>query len=136
MIILVVEDEPMIACAMAMELQDAGHEVLGPAYCVEEAEELVASQIPDLAVVDINLAGHDEGIALARRLRAEWGVPCYFVSGQVAQARANCDAALGVLPKPFEFKALIESIRVAEDLITGRPPRALPRGLELFAAVC
>lgn len=133
MIILVVEDEPMIACAVAMELQDAGHEVLGPAYTVEEAEQLVAARRPDLAMIDINLAGHDEGIALARRLRAEWGVPCYFVSGQVAQARANCDAALGVLPKPFDFKSLIEAIRVAEDLITGRRPQALPRGLELFA---
>ncbi len=133
MIILVVEDEPMIACAVAMELADAGHEVLGPAYTVEEAEALAESRTPDLAMIDINLAGHDEGIDLARRLRATRGVPCYFVSGQVAQARANCDAALGVLPKPFEFAALIESIGVAEDLITGRRPRALPRGLELFA---
>jgi two-component system, response regulator PdtaR len=133
MIILVVEDEPMIACAVAMELRDAGHEVLGPAYTVEEAEELVASRRPQLAMIDINLAGYDEGIALARRLRTQWGVPCYFVSGQVAQARANCDAALGVLPKPFDFRALVESVAVAEDLITGRRPRSTPRGLELFA---
>jgi DNA-binding response OmpR family regulator len=134
MIILVVEDEPMIACAVAMELQDAGHEVLGPAYTVEEAQDLVAARTPDLAMIDINLAGHDEGIALARWLRKELGVPCYFVSGQVAQARANCDAALGVLPKPFDFKSLIQSIGVAEDLMTGRRPRTLPRGLELFAS--
>ena len=129
--ILVVEDEPMIACALAMELQDAGHEVLGPAYTVEEAQALAFASPPQLGLIDINLAGHDEGIELARRLRAELGVYSLFVSGQIAQARANADAALGVLPKPFRFEALAAIIEAAAELMAGRLITP-PPGLELF----
>jgi DNA-binding response OmpR family regulator len=133
--ILVVEDEPMIACALALELQDAGHEVLGPAYSVEEARALAQERAPQLGLIDINLAGHDEGVDLARQLRAELGVQSLFVSGQIAQARANADAALGVLPKPFRFEAIAAIIEAAAEILEGRRPARPPPGLELFVAV-
>ena len=130
--ILVVEDEPMIACAVALELQDAGHEVIGPAYSVEEAHALAAATPPQLGLIDINLAGHDEGVELARRLRSELGMHSLFVSGQIAQARANADAALGVLSKPFRFEALAAIVDFAGELAAGRRPKPTPAGLELF----
>jgi two-component system, response regulator PdtaR len=132
--ILIVEDEPMIACALALELQDAGHEVVGPAYSVEEARALAFAGTPQLGLIDINLAGHDEGIELARLLRAELGVYTLFVSGQIAQARADADAAIGILPKPFRFEALAAIIEAAAELMEGRRPACTPPGLELFIA--
>ena len=134
MLVLVVEDEPVIAASIEWELMAAGHDVLGPANSVEEAEALIHNQRPDLALVDINLAGADEGVALARDLKREHGVHSLFVTGQIAQARQNCDAALGVLAKPFAFESLVACVPAAAELISGRRPARLPRGLEVFPA--
>lgn len=132
MLVLVVEDEPMIAASIQWELEDAGYDVLGPAAGVSEAEALARQTRPDLAFIDINLAGHDEGVALARELKARLGVPSIFVTGQLAQARQASDAALGVLPKPFNFQSLVQTVPVAQALEQGRRPARLPLGLELF----
>jgi len=45
-----------------LALTDAGHRVLGPASCRPEATALLASQLPQLAFVDIELRGGDSGI--------------------------------------------------------------------------
>jgi len=134
MLILLVEDDAIVASSAVGELEDAGHEVLGPAYEVDDALRLAAERRPDLALVDINLAGHDEGVDLARRLKREFGVPSLFVSGQLAAARSNQDAALGLLKKPYDPSTLANAVPVAEAVIAGRrpPPPPVPRALELF----
>lgn len=132
MLILVVEDEPVIAASMEWELQEAGHQVLGPVASISEAEALATGARPDLAFIDINLAGHDEGVELARTLRQRFGVPSIFVTGQIAQARQASDAALGVLSKPFAFDALVDCVPAAAELVCGRTPARSPRGLEIF----
>jgi len=132
--VLVVDDEPLIAASIEWELRDAGHEVLGPAYRVEDALALAAAagaQI-DLALVDINLAGHDEGVGLARALSRRFGVPSVFVTGQVAQARSNRDAALGVVQKPFPHDGLLKVLPVAKELAGGGRPRKIPSWFEVF----
>jgi CheY-like chemotaxis protein len=131
-LVLVVEDEPVIAASMEWELREAGHQVLGPVAGVAEAAALAASSRPDLAFIDINLAGRDEGVELARDLRRRLGVPSIFVTGQVNQARQNSDAALGVLTKPFAFEALVDCVPAAAELVCGRTPARPPRGLEIF----
>ena len=66
MILLVAEDEVLIALVLERALRDAGHEVLGPAATPEEALALVEETRPELALIDINLTGGGDGIALAR----------------------------------------------------------------------
>jgi CheY-like chemotaxis protein len=124
----------VLACGAPGELEDAGHEVLGPVHDVDDALRLAGEQRPDLALVDINLAGDDEGVGLARRLKLEYGVASLFVSGQLAAARSNKDAALGLLKKPYDPSALTGALPVAEAILAGRkpPPPAVPRTLELF----
>ena len=122
----------MIAASIEWELIDAGYDVLGPAHCAEEAESLSAGRRPDLARIDNNLAGHDEGVGLARSLKSRHGIPAVFVTGQVAQARQARDAAVGVLSKPFNFRALVQTVPVACALAEGRSPARLPHGLEVF----
>lgn len=133
MLVLVVEDEPVIAASMEWELRAAGHDVLGPASSVEEAEALTDGPRPDLAFIDINLSGADEGVELARDLRRRFGVPCIFVTGQIAQARQNRDAALGVLSKPFAFEALVDCVPAVAQMVCGQTPARPPRGLEIFS---
>lgn len=132
--VLLVENDPIIGYNGAAELERAGHEVLGPACSEQEAEDLARSGQPDLALVDINLDGDHEGVRLARTLGREMRLPCLFVSGLASTARANRDAAIGVLVKPFDCLDLTRSVEVAGALSRGEPAGRTPRGLELFHA--
>jgi len=132
--VLLVENDPIIGYNSAAELERAGHDVIGPAATEQEAHDLALSERPDLALVDINLDGDYEGVRLARHFVRDLRLPCLFVSGMASAARANRDAALGVLVKPYDSDALTRSVDVAGSLSRGEPAAAAPRGLELFAA--
>jgi DNA-binding response OmpR family regulator len=54
-IVLLVEDEVLLATAMQDELQRAGHQVIGPAARREDALQLVRQNHVDVALVDYNL---------------------------------------------------------------------------------
>jgi DNA-binding response OmpR family regulator len=83
MIILVAEDEALIALVLELTLRPGGHRVLGPVATVAEALRLADETAPELALVDINLQDGDDGVALARTLRDRYGTPSLFLSGQV-----------------------------------------------------
>ena len=68
---------------------------------------------------------------LARGLMQR-GIPALFTSGQVAVARANSDAACGLIAKPYDPQTVMQSLSVLRELAAGRRPSALPRRLELF----
>jgi DNA-binding response OmpR family regulator len=55
--VLVVEDEFIIAMELEAIFLDQGWQVLGPAASVVEALDLLASQPPDVAILDVNLRG-------------------------------------------------------------------------------
>jgi two-component system, response regulator PdtaR len=131
-IILVAEDEAIIALMLAMTLDLAGHKVVGPVASVEEGLKLAEATRPELALVDIRLSDGSDGVCLARHLRDRWGVPSLFVSGQTTQARAARDTALGVLGKPYDPDDVVQAVAAASDLLAGRRPTQCPRRLELF----
>lgn len=135
--ILVVEDDPILALVSAAALADANHEIVGPAHDVVDAQKLIATANIDFAVVDINLAGKDEGIEIARHLDERYGIPTLFVSGQLAAARASQQGAIGLLRKPYEMDELVKSVEYAYQLAHGTRSAAglKPVGLEIFSNV-
>ena len=62
--VLIVEDEVLISFGLALALNVAGYRVLGPTGSVRRALDIAAAEHPEMALVDINLAGNDEGIGL------------------------------------------------------------------------
>lgn len=71
MLILIVEDDPLIALDLETILLDAGHLVQGPVSSAQRAIRLMERLVaPDLALVDINLIGKGTGIDVARESRA------------------------------------------------------------------
>ncbi len=77
--VLVVEDEVLIAMLLEDLLQDLGCKVVGTASNVKQARELVASERPDAALLDVNL-GTEPAYPIAETLtRAE--IPFVFVTG-------------------------------------------------------
>ena len=132
MILLVAEDEALVALVLDLELCGAGHEVLGPAATPEEALALAEGTRPGLALIDIRLKDGGDGVALARTLRERHGVPSLFVSGQAPDALAAKDAALGLVRKPYAPEDVARAVEAVAELLGGRRPERLPPGLELF----
>ncbi|PZQ56883.1 MAG: response regulator receiver protein [Phenylobacterium zucineum] len=77
--LLIVEDEALIAMAVAHDLSRLGWDIIGPAATVEEALALLAVERPDAAVLDINLGG-EMVYPLAEQLRSG-SIPFVFCSG-------------------------------------------------------
>lgn len=98
--ILLVEDEPLIALDLEDILVEAGHAVVGIAATTTQALTIAAGSAPfDLAILDIDLASGDDGVATASRLRREYGVDALFVSAM----REEEERALSLEWKPIAF---------------------------------
>ena len=132
--VLIVEDEALIAWMLADSLEDAGHEVVGPAATMTEALALCeGAPPPELAVLDINLGDGSNGVDVACALLERWGVLSIFASGQMMEARQARDIALGYIRKPYEAQTVLRGVEVAREVMDGRTPRHVPAGLELFS---
>jgi DNA-binding response OmpR family regulator len=78
-LVLVLEDEALIALNVQDELQDAGYEVAGPFSACSAALEWLRTTTPDMAVLDTTLKdGHCREIALELSRRE---VPFLIYSG-------------------------------------------------------
>lgn len=78
-LILVVEDELLIAMELDLTLQSAGYQVLGPAPSVSAALGLLRAERPDAAVLDVNLAG--EWVTPVAEVLRAMTVPFILASG-------------------------------------------------------
>lgn len=108
--VLVVEDSWHVANALKTLLEELGIDVAGPASSLQEAERLLATRAPQLAIIDINLKG-EMAYGLIDRLN-DRGVGVVVISGyavpQVAQSKVAA-----VLQKPFSAKSLLAILRQA-----------------------
>jgi CheY-like chemotaxis protein len=77
--VLLVEDELLTAMEMEHLLTELGCHVLGPVPSVKRALALLEGDLPDLAVLDIQLGG-ERATPIAVRLAAH-GVPFLLVTG-------------------------------------------------------
>jgi DNA-binding response OmpR family regulator len=129
--ILVVDDEALIALAAKDILEEAGHDVIGPAGSVRQALAAVERERPDLALLDINLGRGGNGIILARILKRRWSVPSIFVTGDSKDARDSQDVALGLIVKPWVSRTILAALSAAHAIASGLRPPPSP-GIELF----
>ena len=98
--VLVVEDEALVAMLVEDALLDAGAAVLGPAATVSEALLLLGKENPDVAVLDLNLAG--ETSTPVADVLAQRGVPFVVATGYGAEGLPPSHAHVPVLAKPYD----------------------------------
>jgi two-component system, response regulator PdtaR len=116
--ILVIEDDLLIATQIETTLTEAGFDVVGLSPTGEEAIELAAKDPPDLAVVDIRLAGDRDGVDTALELFRSHGIRCIFASAHSddeARQRAAPAAPFGWLQKPYTMASLTAMVTKAAD---------------------
>ena len=133
--ILIVEDEELLAETLKQLVElDPLHEVTAIAHDLESAMAAVATNPPELALVDLQLANGTSGFSVAARLH-ELGIACLFSTGN-APGFPLPDLAIGCLRKPYEMDDLARALKEAEDILRGRQkvilrPR-LPEQLQLY----
>jgi DNA-binding response OmpR family regulator len=105
--VLIVEDAVLLALELETGLSEAGAEIVGPAYELEEAMALLDRPI-DAAVLDANLNGRSVtpvAEALARR-----NVPFVFATGygETGGAPGGFDAP--VIRKPYDVTQVAAAV--------------------------
>jgi 1,2-diacylglycerol 3-beta-glucosyltransferase len=129
--LMIAEDEVLVATILRDELEDAGYHVLDLTDRQAEALEVAKACNPDLALVNIRLAGGDDGIELAEQLKA-LGIPVLLISGQASRARSAQTVAIASLPKPYAAADMVLSVTYLLARMQGDASLARPPGLEVF----
>lgn len=114
--ILIVDDDAGICALISTTLEKLGYRTR-TAASFEEAVAQVQEELPDVAVIDVELPGQS-GYDLFRKLRDDFGdgFPVIFVSGVRTEAQDRVAGLLAggddFLVKPFDPDELAARIRV------------------------
>lgn len=123
--ILVVEDEMIIGAKVSLFLSELGYEVAGILPRAEEALLQIEENRPDIALLDINLKGSMDGIALAQVLQTEHNIPVVFLTANSDDAtfqRAKATKPYAFLAKPFKKNRPTAGVRIDHQPL-GQPAR-------------
>ncbi len=114
--VLIVEDEGIIAMRLERLLTRLGYIVTGMASTGEQALRRVAEQPPDLALMDIKLAGKMDGVETAARIRAQLDVPIVYLSAhpeEMVMEQVKRTQPYGFLSKPVRDQELQATVEMA-----------------------
>ena len=111
-LVLVVEDEVLIAMDLERTLRRHGFRVLGPATTVAAALRLLDGEAPDAALLDVNLRG-EMVTPVAEALRG-LGVP-FVLASAYDGARLTAEVLAGVpnVGKPVNMRRLLAALAQA-----------------------
>ncbi|MFC0202774.1 response regulator [Novosphingobium soli] len=123
--ILIVEDEFLVALQLEDILADGGHAVIGTVPDLASLERL--GEVPDVALVDLNLRDGLTGPAIARDIAGRYGSRVIYVTANPGQIDKPAPTAVGVVQKPFTRQAILSAISYA---LSGCPDSGRPAELE------
>jgi len=109
--VLVVEDDAVLAYAVAGNLRDVGFRVIGPAPNLAAANRLLADNKIDVACLDVRLGEGETSMPLAQSLAA-LGIPFMFLTAYPVAYPPIDMRDRPKLDKPFEPEVLVD--RLAE----------------------
>ena len=105
--VLIVEDEPLLAVELIDELQDQGGIALGPAMSVDEALAVVADELFDAAILNVDLRGRRSG-PVAKAL-SDRKIPFLFVTGNDKFVQEHFPD-VPVCPKPYDMPKIVAAL--------------------------
>jgi two-component system KDP operon response regulator KdpE len=114
-IVLVVDDEPKLVRLVTSLLKAAGLDTL-TAATGDRALELIATQNPDLVLLDIMIPGPLDGLAVARRVREFSTVPLIMLTARAQDVDELAGFEAGAddyITKPFHAATLVTRVQAA-----------------------
>lgn len=108
-VVLLVEDEYLVALDLQIEIERSGATVVGPVGRLADALDLAGRATPlDVAVLDVNL--HGETVFPVADVLAERGVPFVFATGQDIDAIPERHRVATRLSKPIILGDLLRHL--------------------------
>jgi CheY-like chemotaxis protein len=112
MIVLVVEDEPLVRMLMADVLDEAGFKVFEVVNADEAMAVLQARSDVRAVVTDIEMPGSMNGLALARLVRERWpGIGIVVTSGRARPGPDDLSDKVVFLAKPCRPETMATTVR-------------------------
>lgn len=103
--ILIAEDKKLLAEDIKDRLEGFGYRsIIGPYANGEEAFEHCLKELPDIALLDINLEGAIDGITLANKLNSIKNIPIIYLTNQEDEAtyqKSEKTFPVAFINKPF-----------------------------------
>ena len=110
---LILEDEAIVAFALEEMLMDLGCERICVATTLAEAFRCIEDQIPELAVLDVNIRG-DRSYGVAEALAAK-GVPFIFATGYGDAEHPPAFSSVPTLTKPYSPEQLSAALELCRS---------------------
>ena len=120
MIVLIVEDEVLIAMHLELLVTGFGHEVCAIALSSAEAIAHAAAHRPDVSLMDVRLGYGGSGIEAAGELLRLYGVRSIFLSANLDEATRKSALAhdpVDFVEKPFLPILVQRALKKAEGLL-------------------
>lgn len=117
----------IIGAKVSLFLTELGYEVTGIIPRAEEALLQVEENKPDIALLDIQLKGSMDGIALAQILHTTHQIPVIFLTANSDDAtfnRAKAAKPYAFLAKPFKKTDLQRALELTISLMANEPASA------------
>lgn len=130
-ILMIVEDDALVAIVLHDELEEAGYKILDLTDRQDDALQVAKAEKPHLALVNISLAGDDDGIELSEHLKA-MGIPVLLISGQASRASSAKTVAIGSMPKPYNAAEMVVAVAYLLARLNGDSSLPRPAQLEVF----
>ncbi|MGF1630618.1 MAG: response regulator [Kiloniellaceae bacterium] len=132
--VLIAEDELMIADLLEETLIINGYEVCGIARTVDKAVALAKQHKPDLAVLDVRLAGGDHGTEIARQLNGRGTLGILYATGEDARhSTLTLADGSASIAKPYQVEDVAHALVIVREIMTlGTATRPFPQGFRLL----
>jgi CheY-like chemotaxis protein len=113
-VVLIVDDEPLIRMDLADMVRDAGYVALEAANADEAIRLLETQPAIRILVTDIEMPGSMDGLKLAAAVRERWPpVAIIVTSGRILPATTQLPSATVFLGKPYHGAAMSAALEDA-----------------------
>ena len=112
-VVVIVEDEPMVRMAAVGAFEDAGFEVL-ESKNAQAAMVILQAQGGRVHALftDVEMPGEMDGLGLANQIHHDWpAISVVVASGQVTPCEGQMPANSRFFKKPYQLSSIIEHFR-------------------------
>ncbi|MBU2940003.1 response regulator [Lacinutrix sp. C3R15] len=113
--VLIVDDDVFISEQLSSILEDLGYLVTEIAFNAESAIQALKTNTPDIAILDINMHGRNQGFEIATYIRENLNIPFIFLTSFADESTVNKAAKLtpdAYLLKPFNEANIFSTLNI------------------------
>ena len=114
--VVIIEDDEITALNLKISLNKQGYDVLATFSTLEKAKSQMSDYNPDIIIIDISLQKKDDGIELAKIIKAKYNIPFIYLtsySDDEIISQAKMTEPYGYIVKPFNPYSLHATIQMA-----------------------